>query len=162
MRAVVQRVSRARVTVDGETVGEIGAGFVVLLGVANGDTGAEAEAVASKIAGLRVFADAEGKMNLSITDTGGSVLLISQFTLLADVRKGRRPSFTGAAQPGEAESQVADVGNRLMASGIAVATGRFGAHMDVDLCNDGPVTIVIDAAGGKVVGLGREAHRPFG
>ena len=151
MRAVVQRVSRAVVTVEGETVGEIGPGFVVLLGVASGDTEAEAEAVASKITGLRVFPDADGRMNLSITDTGGSVLLISQFTLLADVRKGRRPSFSGAAEPAGAEALVAEVGSRLAASGIAVATGRFGAHMEVDLCNDGPVTIVVDAAGGRVL-----------
>ena len=150
MRAVVQRVSRARVTVSGEIVGEIGPGLAVLLGVAGGDTGAEAAAMAAKVAGLRVFSDDAGKMNLSVGDCGGSVLLISQFTLLADVRKGRRPSFTAAARPAEAEELVDAVAGHLIESGIPVATGRFGAHMEVDLCNDGPVTIVIDAADGRV------------
>jgi len=151
VRAVVQRVSRARVEVAGEIVGEIGPGLAVLLGVARGDSEAEAAAVAAKIAGLRVFADAAGKMNLSVVDIGGSVLLISQFTLLANLRKGRRPSFTDAAVPAEAETLVRMIGEHLIELDVTVATGRFGSHMEVDLCNDGPVTIVIDAEDGRVI-----------
>ncbi|NQV07604.1 D-tyrosyl-tRNA(Tyr) deacylase [bacterium] len=151
MRAVVQRVSRATVTVEGETVGEIGCGLAVLVGVGHDDTEADAVAIASKLAGLRIFPDDEGKMNLPVSEVGGSVLIVSQFTLLADVRKGRRPSFTGAAAPDHAEPLVAVVGARLEAEGIEVAGGRFGAHMLVDLVNDGPVTIVIETAGGSVI-----------
>lgn len=150
MRAVVQRVSAAVVRVEGEPVGAIDAGFVVLLGVARGDGAAEADAIAAKIAGLRVFADDRGRMNRSVADVGGSVLLVSQFTLLAEVRKGRRPSFGGAAQPEEADHLVARVETRLRDEGLRVATGVFGAHMEVELVNDGPVTIVIDAVDGAI------------
>ena len=151
MRAVAQRVSGARVTVDGEVVGEIGPGLLVLLGVAAGDTVEDAAAVAAKLVGLRVFPDDESRMNRSVAEAGGSMLVVSQFTLLADVRKGRRPSFAGAAPPEEGERLVAEVVARVGAAGVAVATGRFGAHMDVASVNVGPVTIVIDAAGGRVV-----------
>ena len=151
MRAVVQRAGHGRVTVDGETVGEIGPGLVVLVGVAEGDTEADAAALADKIAGLRIFPDDAGRMNRSIVDAAGAVLVISQFTLLADVRKGRRPSFTGAAAPEEARRLVDAVQERLAAAGLDVAGGRFGAFMQVDLRNDGPVTIVVDTADGRVV-----------
>ncbi|MCB2223276.1 MAG: D-tyrosyl-tRNA(Tyr) deacylase [Actinobacteria bacterium] len=151
MRAVLQRVSRASVSVDGAVVGAIGTGFVVLLGVAGGDSAADVEALVAKVAGLRVFPDDDGKMNRSLVEADGAVLLISQFTLLADVRKGRRPSFTGAADPADAARLVDEAAAGFEAAGIEVETGRFGAHMDVDLCNDGPVTIVVDTAGGRVV-----------
>jgi D-tyrosyl-tRNA(Tyr) deacylase len=139
------------VLVDGEPVGEIASGLVVLLGVASGDTEADAGVMAGKIAGLRILPDAEGKMNLSVSEAGGSVLLVSQFTLLADVRRGRRPSFTEAAPPGEAASLVERVAVAIRDAGIPCETGRFGAHMEVELVNDGPVTIVIDVIGGRVV-----------
>lgn len=151
MRAVVQRASWGRVEVGGEIVGEIGIGLVVLVGAADGDTPADAAALAAKIAGLRVFADDDGLMNRSVGEAGGGVLVISQFTLLADVRKGRRPSFTRAAPPAEAERLVDEVSRLLADAGLPVAAGRFGASMQVELCNDGPVTIVIDTAGGRVL-----------
>lgn len=151
MRAVVQRVSRAVVAVEGDTVGDIGVGLMILLGVADGDTGADAAALADKAVGLRVFPDDEGKMNRSVAEVGGEVLVVSQFTLLADIRKGRRPSFTGAAQPDEAARMVDLVVARIGEAGVDCATGRFGAHMEVELVNDGPVTIVIDAVAGRVV-----------
>jgi D-aminoacyl-tRNA deacylase len=151
MRAVVQRVSRGEVRVAGAPTGQVNTGLVVLLGVATGDTTADADAVASKIAGLRVFADANGKMNLDVGAVEGSVLLISQFTLLADVGKGRRPSFVGAARPDEARTLLDRVANRLVAAGLVVEHGEFGAHMEVELVNDGPVTIVIDSVGGSIV-----------
>ena len=151
MRAVVQRVSAARVLISEGEVGRIGPGLLALIGAAVGDGDADAEALADKIAGLRVFADDEGKMNRSVVDTGGEVLVVSQFTLLADVRKGRRPSFTAAASPDDAERLVERVVARLEGSGIACATGRFAAHMEVELTNDGPVTIVIDTEAGRVV-----------
>ena len=144
MRAVVQRVSRAGVTVDGELVGAIDRGFLVLVGVAVGDDARAADALAQKIAGLRVFADAEGAMNLALDDVGGAVLLVSQFTLLGDVRKGRRPSFVAAARGEQAESLYLRVADTLRAAGIPVRTGRFGADMAVELVNDGPVTILLD------------------
>ena len=143
MRAVCQRVSRARVTVDGEVVGEIGHGWAVLLGVGPNDDEAAAARVADKIAGLRVFEDEAGKMNLSVLDAGGAVLLVSQFTLYADLSRGRRPGFTGAAPPAVAEPLVARVAALLRERGLPVATGRFGAMMDVELTNHGPVTIVL-------------------
>ena len=151
MRAVVQRVSRAGVAVEGDAVGDIGVGLMILLGVAEGDTGADAAALADKVVGLRIFPDDEGKMNRSVAEVGGEVLVVSQFTLLADIRKGRRPSFTGAAQPDEAARMVDLVVARIGEAGVDCATGRFGAHMEVELVNDGPVTIVIDAAAGRVV-----------
>jgi D-aminoacyl-tRNA deacylase len=140
----VQRVVEARVRVDGEVVGEIGAGSCVLLGVAAGDGEEDAIRVAGKIARLRIFSGADGRFDRSLLDTGGAALVVSQFTLLADTAKGNRPSFTGAAPPDEAEPLVERVCAELRALGIAVATGRFGAKMAVELVNDGPVTIVLD------------------
>ena len=140
----------AAVRVSGGIVGEIGPGFVVLLGVAAGDTEADAAAIATKIGGLRVFSDDEGRMNLDLADVGGAVLLVSQFTLLADVRKGRRPSFVAAADPEHASRLVNEVEMRLRGAGLEVATGEFGVHMKVELVNDGPVTIVIDAGDGSI------------
>ena len=146
MRAVLQRVTRAAVTVDGETVGAIGPGLVVLLGVAQGDGPDEARRLATKIVELRIFADEEGRFNRSLLDSRGEALVVSQFTLLADVRKGRRPSFTDAAPPNEAASLVDAFAQALGDLGVPVETGRFGAYMLVDLENDGPVTIVLDTA----------------
>jgi len=146
MKACIQRVSRAKVTVGGETAGEIGAGFVVLLGVAGDDTEAEARQLAEKIVGLRVFEDAQEKMNLALTDVGGAMLVVSQFTLLADCRKGRRPSFIAAAGPELAEELYQVFADTVVRLGIPVATGRFREHMEVELVNDGPVTLVIDTA----------------
>lgn len=150
MRAVIQRVSRAAVTVDGEVVGAIGGGFLVLVGVGHGDGSGDVAALADKLAGLRVFPDDDGKMNRSVTEVGGSVLVVSQFTLLGDVRRGRRPSFTAAAPPQVAEPLVVEFVALLEERGIGVATGRFGAMMEVELVNDGPVTILIEVADGKV------------
>jgi len=150
MRAVVQRVSAAHVRVGGATVGSIESGLLVLLGARRGDTPADGDAIARKIEGLRVFRDDEGRMNLSVSEAGGSILLVSQFTLLADVRKGRRPSFVDAADPAAADELVDHVGERLREAGLTVATGRFGAEMEVSLVNDGPVTIVIDTVDGSV------------
>lgn len=146
MRAVLQRVTRAKVTVDNETVGSIARGLLVLLGVARGDGPNEARRLAEKTAELRIFADADGKFNRSLVDMGGSALVVSQFTLLADVRRGRRPSFVEAAPPDEAERLVDSFVAALRERGVRVETGRFGAHMLVDLENDGPVTIVLDTA----------------
>ncbi len=151
MRAVIQRVSSAEVRVGGSVVGEIPSGFVVLLGVAIGDGEAEATAIAAKIAGLRVFADDAGRMNLDLSEAGGSVLLVSQFTLLADLRKGRRPSFVAAADSEDATVLVDLVATLLRERGLEVAEGEFGAHMEVDLVNDGPVTIVVDAVDGSIL-----------
>lgn len=150
MRAVVQRVARASVVVDTETVGQIDEGLLVLLGVAHYDTAGDAEALVDKLLGLRIFTDDEGKMNRSVIDIEGSVLVVSQFTLLADVRKGRRPSFTGAAAPETAVAMVDRVVKLLEDQDIEVAAGRFGAMMDVELLNSGPVTIVLDVADGRV------------
>ena len=144
MRAVVQRVSRARVTVDGKTTGEIGRGLAVLVGVANDDAERDAEQMAEKIVNLRIFNDAEGLMNHSLLDERGGVLLISQFTLHGDARKGRRPSFIGAAREELARPLYARTGALIESHGVSVAYGVFGAHMDVDLVNEGPVTILID------------------
>jgi len=150
MRAVIQRVSSAEVRIAESVVAEIEAGLVVLLGVAVGDGEAEAAAMAGKIAGLRVFADDAGRMNLDLAETGGSVLLVSQFTLLADLRKGRRPSFVAAADPEDATLLIDLVATLLRERGVAVAEGEFGTHMEVELLNDGPVTIVIDAIDGSI------------
>ena len=144
MRVVLQRVKRASVTVEGETVSEIGAGLLLLVGVAEGDESSEADWLAAKIAGLRIMADGEGKMNRSVVDAGCEVLAVAQFTLLADTRRGKRPSFVGAAPPEEAEPLFDYFCERLRAEGPRVATGRFGAMMDVALVNDGPVTIVLE------------------
>ncbi len=146
MRAVVQRVGEARVTVNGQVVGQIGRGFLVLLGVTAGDGEAEAAYLARKIAGLRVFDDAEGKMNLALGDVGGEVLAVSQFTLYGDMRKGRRPSFTAAARPEQAEPLYRRFCELLAAEGVAVAQGVFQAAMQVALVNDGPVTLWLDTA----------------
>lgn len=146
MRAVIQRVSRASVAVDGREVGAIGRGFLVLVGVTHSDTRAEADWVARKIAGLRLFEDEAGKMNLSLADVGGAVLVVSQFTLYADARKGRRPGFTDAARPEQAEPLIAYLVEQLRKEGVPVATGQFQAHMEVALVNDGPVTVWLDTA----------------
>jgi D-aminoacyl-tRNA deacylase len=144
MKACVQRVSRAEVTVGGETCGRIGTGMLVLLGVASGDTEADAKKMAQKIAGLRIFEDGEKKMNLSLAEVGGAMLVVSQFTLLGDCRKGRRPDFTAAAPPDLAEQLYRVFTVAVAAQGIEVATGRFRAHMQVELVNDGPVTLWIE------------------
>lgn len=150
MRAVAQRVSRASVSVADQPVGEIGRGLLVLLGVGHDDGTAEAKALVDKLLGLRIFPDSEDRMNLSVVDVAGSVLVVSQFTLLADIRKGRRPSFTDAAAPDKASALVDLVVSMIRQEGILVATGEFGAMMDVELLNAGPVTIVIDVADGRV------------
>jgi len=149
VRAVVQRVAGARVEVDGQIVGEIGRGLLVLLGVAKGDTEREAEWMAQKIAGLRLFEDADGKMNLGLEEVGGAVLMVSQFTLLGDCRKGRRPSFTEAAPPEEADRLYQLVVGKMRATGVRVETGVFQAHMQVHLTNDGPVTLLLDTSAGQ-------------
>ena len=145
MRAVIQRVTRASVDVEGERVGEIKNGFMVLIGVMEGDTDKDTAYIAKKIEGLRVFEDAEDKMNLSLKDVGGSVLLVSQFTLAGDARKGNRPSFSTAARPEIAEPMFEDLVCLLRQSGLTVETGRFRTHMEVSLVNDGPVTILLDS-----------------
>jgi D-aminoacyl-tRNA deacylase len=143
VRAVVQRVSEARVTVADERVAEIGRGLVVLLGVARGDSETEAERLAGKVARLRIFEDDAGKFDRSLLDEGGEALVVSQFTLIADTRKGNRPSFTQAAPPGEAEPLYEAFCAALASLGVPVARGVFGARMAVELANDGPVTIVL-------------------
>ena len=145
MRAVVQRVSAASVTVAGQLTGEIGRGLLVLLSVGEGDGPADLAYVVDKVAGLRVFADPDGKMNLDVRQVGGSVLLVSQFTLHGDVRKGKRPSFTGAMAPAEARAVVAQAAAAWRGLGVPVAEGVFGADMQVALVNDGPVTILLDS-----------------
>jgi D-tyrosyl-tRNA(Tyr) deacylase len=146
MRAVVQRVLRADVRVDGIVVAEIGSGFLILLGVTHADGEEEATYLARKIAGLRLFEDDAGKMNLALEDVGGAALVVSQFTLYADARKGRRPSFSDAATPGEAEALYQRFCTLLANEGVAVAQGVFQAHMQVALVNDGPVTLWLDTA----------------
>lgn len=145
MRAVVQRVSSASVTVDGEIVGRIDRGFLVLLGVSQDDTQDDVVYTAQKVAGLRVFEDSEGKMNLALSDVGGAVLAVSQFTLYGDCRKGRRPSFVHAAEPMKADELYRGFVAELKGQGLSVETGRFQAQMDVELVNDGPVTLLIDS-----------------
>jgi D-tyrosyl-tRNA(Tyr) deacylase len=150
MRAVIQRVARSSVSVVEDDqireVARIRHGLTVLIGVATTDTLAEARRLADKIAGLRIFDDAEGKLNLDVRDVDGEILAISQFTLLADARKGRRPSFIGAARPELGEPLYEAVVSFLREAGLTVYTGRFGAHMQVDILNDGPVTIILDTA----------------
>lgn len=145
MRAVIQRVSRAAVTVDGEIVGEIARGFLVLLGVAEDDTQDDVIYLANKVAGLRVFEDDAGKMNLSLKDVDGGLLVVSQFTLLGDCRKGRRPSFVRAAEPSKADALYGSFVAELRGQGFCVETGRFQQHMNVELVNDGPVTLLLDS-----------------
>jgi D-tyrosyl-tRNA(Tyr) deacylase len=146
MRAVVQRVKGARVEVEGRVVGEIGPGFLVLLGVGEDDAESDGKYMANKIANLRVFPDPEGLMNLSLSDTGGSVLVVSQFTLWGDCRKGRRPSFAHAARPEKAVALYEAFMEDMKAMGLKVASGRFQEMMDVHLINDGPVTLLLDSA----------------
>ena len=144
MRALLQRVSKAKVTVDGEIVGAIQRGLVVLLGVTHDDTEAEAKWLANKIAGIRLFEDQAGKMNLSLFDVDGSVLVVSQFTLFGDARKGRRPSFTSAARPDQAEPLVLYFAEQIRQRGLPVEMGVFGALMQVEIHNDGPVTLMLE------------------
>jgi D-aminoacyl-tRNA deacylase len=144
MRAVVQRVSRARVVIGQEVAGEIGGGLLVLLGVGRSDTAEQARWLADKIVGLRIFADEDGKMNRSLTEVGGEVLVVSQFTLYGDCQKGRRPSFVDAAPPETAIPLYEEFVMAVRALGISTATGRFGAMMQVELCNDGPVTLILE------------------
>lgn len=145
MRAVVQRVSRASVRVGGEVKGQIGAGLLALLGVAQDDSEADADYLADKIIGLRVFEDGDGKMNLAVAEVGGAVLTVSQFTLLGDVRRGKRPSFDAAARPELALRLYEYFVSKVRAAGLRCETGRFQEMMDVELVNDGPVTILLDS-----------------
>jgi D-tyrosyl-tRNA(Tyr) deacylase len=145
MRAVLQRVSRARVQVDSAVVGDIGRGLLVLLGVSGQDTAADVTYIATKIRDVRIFADEQGKMNRSVVDIGGAVLVVSQFTLYGDVRNGRRPSFIAAAPPAQAKALYEDVVQTLRTGGLPVETGIFQADMQVELVNDGPVTILLDS-----------------
>ncbi len=145
MRALIQRVSHASVTVEGNVVGEIGQGLLVLLGIGQDDSEAQVKTLVDKIVYLRIFGDEEGKMNRSLLDIGGAVLVVSQFTLYADMRRGRRPSFTNAAPPSIAEPLVERFKAAIAAYGLTVADGIFGAMMQVELCNDGPVTIWMDS-----------------
>ena len=146
MRAVVQRVTRARVTIGGEVSGEIADGLLVFVGVTPGDAESDVAYLADKIAGLRVFDDAEGKMNRAVAEVGGALLVVSQFTLYGDVRRGKRPSFDAAAGPAEARALYESLVTRLRSRGLTCATGRFQEHMEVELVNDGPVTILLDSA----------------
>lgn len=145
MRAVLQRVTYGKVEVEGATVGEIGPGLLVLLGVAKGDSERDAEFLAAKVSQLRIFNDGDGKMNLSVLDTGGSVLVVSQFTLYGDCRKGRRPSFDSAAPPKEAQELYEHFVNSLRQTALRVETGIFQADMKVSLLNDGPVTLIVES-----------------
>jgi D-tyrosyl-tRNA(Tyr) deacylase len=151
MRAVVQRVARAAVTVDGSVVGSIDAGLLVLVGVGHDDDGSDADALADKLAGLRIFRDDDGKMNRSVSEAGGAMLVVSQFTLHGDVRKGRRPAFVAAAAPERAAPLVERVAVRVRGHGIRCETGVFGAYMAVELVNDGPVTLIVETRGGRIV-----------
>ena len=151
MRAVVQRVSSASVAVGGTVVGEIGSGMLVFVGVGAADTDKDATTLAAKLAGARIFNDRRGKMNLSISEVGGSVLVVSQFTLYGTVQRGRRPSFSAAASPAIAEPLVEKVVTELVGHGLEVATGQFGAMMEVELVNNGPVTLGIEVRDGVVI-----------
>jgi len=146
MRAVVQRVSRAKVTINDFTSGEIGCGLLVLLGVGCEDTEADVDYLAQKIAGLRIFADSDGKMNRSVVDVGGSVLTVSQFTLYGDLRRGKRPSFADAAPPEQARRLYELFVQRIQAAGLRCQTGRFQEMMQVELVNEGPVTLILDSS----------------
>ncbi len=152
MRAVLQRVTEAMVKVDGAVIGSIGVGALIFVGVEQGDTERDALYLADKCAGLRIFEDGHGRMNLSLAEVGGGVLLVSQFTLCADCRKGRRPSFVRAARPEKAEALYELVGREIRKKGIDVQTGRFGAMMDIHLVNHGPVTILLDSRGALQAG----------
>lgn len=146
MRAVVQRVSRAKVSIDDEITGEIGPGLLILLGITHGDSPEKGKWLAEKLVGLRIFQDEQGKMNRDVTDINGGMLIVSQFTLYGDCQKGRRPSFIDAAPPDIAIPLYEDFINQVKALGIPVATGRFGAMMQVELVNDGPVTLIVEKA----------------
>lgn len=145
MKVVVQRVSEARVTVNGDIVGDIGAGLMLLVGIGQEDGESDTVWMADKLSGLRIFEDAEGKMNLSVQEIGGAILSVSQFTLYGDCRKGRRPNFMAAARPEQAERLYEYFNEQLRARGLKVETGRFGAMMDVAIVNDGPVTLIVDS-----------------
>jgi D-tyrosyl-tRNA(Tyr) deacylase len=145
MRAILQRVSQAKVVVEDRTVAQIGSGLLILLGIGRGDTETDAETLADKCAELRIFGDAGGKTNLSVRDIGGEALVVSQFTLYADTRKGRRPSFTEAAPPEEAARLVDYFADRLQSAGVPTRKGVFGAHMRVELINDGPFTVTLES-----------------
>ena len=145
MKAVIQRVTRGNVTVENQVIASISSGLVILLGIESNDTQANADALVRKIANLRIFSDAEGKMNLSVRDIGGAAIVVSQFTLMADTRKGNRPSFVKAAPPETAILLVDYFTRTLDAAGVPAQTGEFGAHMLVEIHNDGPVTIILDA-----------------
>ncbi|GIO12445.1 putative D-aminoacyl-tRNA deacylase-like protein [Cohnella xylanilytica] len=149
MRVVLQRVSGASVRVEGAVTGEIGGGLLLLVGIGHEDSEADLAWMADKVAGLRVFEDEEGKMNLSLEDTGGAILSVSQFTLYGDCRKGRRPNFMAAARPEKASELYDRFNGLLRAKGIRVETGVFGAMMEVSLVNDGPVTLILDSPGGS-------------
>jgi len=151
MRVVIQRVAEASVTVDGNIVSQIGPGMLALVGIEQADTREDVGVAAGKITGLRIFGDDAGKMNLSVGDTGGSVLVVSQFTLLGDVRRGRRPSFTSAASPDHAKKMVERLVDEIRSAGIETSTGVFGEHMSVELVNDGPVTLVIEVKDGRLL-----------
>ncbi|MBR0365288.1 MAG: D-tyrosyl-tRNA(Tyr) deacylase [Clostridia bacterium] len=146
MRAVIQRVKKANVSVDGKVIGEIGHGLLIFLGVGEGDTEADMKYIADKSLGLRIFTDENDKMNLSVCDVGGGILVISQFTLYGDCRKGRRPSFTGSMEPAGAEELYEKFIDYIAATGISVGHGEFGADMNVELINDGPVTMLLDSS----------------
>jgi D-aminoacyl-tRNA deacylase len=152
MRAVIQRVTRASVEVEGRTVGTIGGGLLVLLGVAKGDGDPDCRFMIEKLRGLRIFSDEAGKMNRSLTDVGGAILLVSQFTLLGNTRSGRRPGFDEAAPPEDAKRWYEEVMSGLKAQGTPVEAGVFAAHMKVELVNDGPVTFLLDSRGGSSAG----------
>ena len=150
MKALLQRVTEASVSVAGEVVGRIGQGLVVFVGVADGDTGEEARYLAQRTVNLRIFADEEGKFNLSVLDIKGELLVVSQFTLLADTRKGRRPSFVEAAPPAQAEELIEQFVGEVRTTGLKVETGRFRQYMQVEIRNDGPVTILLDSKDKKL------------
>lgn len=151
MRALIQRVDRASVSVDGEVIGRVGEGLLALVGADRDDSDADAEALAAKVVGLRIFPDGEGRFNLSLRDVGGAMLVVSQFTLFADVRRGRRPGFTQAARPEQAERLVDRFARAVEAEGVEVAEGRFGAMMQVDLRNNGPFTLMVETQDGRVI-----------
>ena len=151
MRALIQRVDRASVSVDGEVIGRVGEGLLALVGAGRDDSDADAEALAAKAVGLRIFPDGEGRFNLSLRDVGGAMLVVSQFTLFADVRRGRRPGFTQAARPEQAERLVDRFARAVEAEGVEVAEGRFGAMMQVDLRNNGPFTLMVETQDGRVI-----------
>ena len=151
MRALIQRVDHASVTVEGELVARVGSGLLVLVGVGRADTSSDVRALAAKVVGLRIFPDAQGRFNVSLKDAGGAMLVVSQFTLFADVRRGRRPSFTAAARPDHAERLVDEFASAVASEGVDVGCGRFGATMEVDLRNNGPFTLMVETVAGRVV-----------